>query len=364
MHSLRYVVYVTSVVETRIDGGCYIGEGRWERNVLDALVRDGREVYVPNLAHTWRSPLEIPANLHDYSELNTLDNLVFISHSPPMRLDIPVKAHRYILQWFNGPDDDADKEFLSLVRENPNSVVATYNFAIKSTKYKMFGVDNIEWVQGPAVPRVYREANNFLAPYLLWSSKSLYYWAEDTSQQASLSRIFDWCSSALSYDSSLSLVFLLGTAGPLRTAEEIQEWFWKNKSSGPLRNQKEQVVFLSQVEWFEVSSVLEKSRLIVSPHYGYGGPPYESASFGIPMILSSDGHPFMGEDGSKLFPEVMSTRDRYGGSEFVDSLNKLLKDRALYERVGGAYRDYTDKFATYKAYLEQIDAVSKKRGWA
>jgi hypothetical protein len=362
MSSLKYVVYVTSAVETQIDGGCYIGEGRWERNVLDALVKDGRETYVVDLNSKWNTSLEKPKNLYDYSELKSLDNSVFISHSPPMRLDIPVKAQRYILQWFNGPDDNADTEFLEFEKNNPNSVVATYNFAPKIEKYKRFGEKNIEWVQGPAVPEVWEEHKSFSEEYLLWSSKVLYNFIEGHSIDGLLTSIFQFCSDALNSDVNLKVAFLLGTAGPFSTSEEISKWFWSSKVSSPIRKYKERVEFISQVEWFEVFDVLRKTRLIISPHMGFGGPPYESAAFGIPMVLMSNGHPFMDMNYKNLFPEILTIKNANDNS-FVNILQDLSNNKELYEKTGNAYRNYVKVFGTYKGYLNQLDKVCRKRGW-
>lgn len=388
MSRFKYVIYVTSTLESssagRIDGGCHIGEGRWERNVLDSFVRSGRDTYVTDLNRFWKSGVPIPENLHDYSSVGGISNLIFLGFSPAMRLDIPVKAKYYILNWFNGPDDDwhrrselglpkdhnegelpdAATSFRNFESKNPNSVVATYNFPLRGEQYeKGFGKENTFLVQGPSVPQVFRGSRNFDKEYLLWGSKILWAWAENTSIHPFLSSVFKWCSDVMTKNENLKIRFLLGTAGPLRTTEDVANWFWGLPFSKSLFVHKNRVEFLYSMEWFEVFNILRDTKLIVSPHLGYGGPPYEAAAFGIPIILTSNGHPFMDRNRNSLFDGVLSVYEHYDWTEFGPVLDRLFNDRLFYEKSGSAYMDYVDKYATYDAYLRQIDEICEKRGW-
>ena len=388
MCNFKYIVYVTSMLcsskANRVDGGCHIGEGRWERNVLDAFIKSGRDTYVIGLDTVWTSGVPIPHNLHDYSEIDDLTSTIFFNFNPPMRLDIPVEAQYYILNWFNGPDDDwqrraalslprdratgelpdAAKDFREFASKNPNNVIATFNFASRARQYEeAFGKENTYLVQGPSVPEVFRGSNNFDKKYLLWGSKSLYGWSEDVAMHPFLQDVFRWCSSVLLKDEDLKIRFLLGTAGPLRTMEEVADWFWKLPFASVLMPYKNRIEFLYSLEWFEVFDVLKETKLIISPHLGYGGPPFEASSFGIPLILTSNGHPFLGSRGELLFKEVLSVNEHFSGTAFCGLLDKLFYDRSFYEKTGNAYLEYVDKYATYAGYLRQIDSICEARGW-
>lgn len=280
-----------------------------------------------------------------------------------MRLDIPAKAHRYILQWFNGPDNDADKEFLQLLSDNPKSVIATYNFHIKSEKCRTkFGEQNTRCIQGPAIPQVF-DTDNSSQEYLLWSSKVLYNWSLAPEMHRLLDRIFFWTSLALDKDSNLKVAFLLGTVGPYKKHQDVIDWFWSTPMSRALQSKKERVEFLYNVEWYQVADILKKTRLIISPHLGYGGPPYEAAAFGIPTILTSNGHPFQDRYGNKSFPEVLDVHHDYKDDKFIEYIDKLFTDKSFYQKTGNAYRDYVNKYGTYQAYLNQIDDLSRTMGW-
>jgi len=374
MINLKYIVNVTGPIFDRIDGGNLIGEGRWERNVLDALVRDGREVYVvpwknggtytPGQVRVWQSPEPKPKNLKDFCELEDITNTVFISHSPHGYLDIPVKAHRYILHWFNGPDAPADKEFRDFSNQNSGSVVATYSFLTRTNHY-LARIDrqNLVHMHGPTVPKIYFDKNNFREEYLLWSSKLLYSWAEDNRMQKFLIKLFTWCCSVMLEDSVLKLVLLFGSAGRYTTQEEVINWFWNNPVSQPLQKMKERIVFLNRIPWYQVQETLSKTRLVITPHILYGGPPYEAAAFGIPIIMSKQNNPFQSSTHISLFSEVLAVDDSYHNNDFFIFLDRLYRDESFYISTGSAYRNFVSENASYKAYLVDLDKLCKDRGW-
>ena len=363
MTDLKYIVYCTASINSVIFSDNLRGEGRFERNVLDALVRDGRDVYLTDLKRFWKSSQDKPENLGDYADIKDLTNTVFIGHNPPMRLDIPTKCHRYILQWFNGPDDNADGEFLELVKDNPRSVVGTYNFLLKHKQYESkLGVENVRCIQGPAVPQVY-QTDNFDKPYLLWSSKILWAWMCTPDMSRFLIGLFKWVADVLEKNPQTKLMFLLGTMGGMETKEEVMDWFWASEVSRPLYRLKDRVGIFYQIDWSEVFPVLEQTKLIINPHFGYGGPPYEAGAYGIPIILTKNGHPFQGRNKEKMFPEILEVYEHYSLNEVLPILNKLYYNRTYYSSVGNAYRNYVEKWGTYSAYLRQLDEVCGEFGW-
>lgn len=368
---MKYVTYTTTWIEDDISGGNLIGEGRWERNILDALIRDGRDVYVvpwnntgiyePGSPRIWKSPKMKPANLHDYNELSSIEDTLFLGHSPCSRLDIPVPAKYYVLQFFNGPDGSASSEFKTLLSKSP--ALVTYNFPRRAAQYEMgFGAENTFCIHGPAVPQVYSGTNNFKAPYLLWISKVLWAWAHDGKMVPILTKIFEWCASALKKDPALKLGFLLGVVGPLKNKTELEEWFWLQKFSAPLVSVKSQVEFFHAVPWNMVDTILKQTRLIVHPWLGFGGPPYETAAHGIPMILCESGHPFQGQNQQPLFPEVISVSSQYDSS-FIKKLDQLFTDEQFYIKIGSAYRAFVNNNGSYAAYLSKLDNICKLKGW-
>lgn len=363
MNNLKYVVYCTVGINTIIRGENLRGEGRWERNVLDALISAGREVYLTDMKRFWRSPNPPPPNLHCYSELTDLTNTVFLGHAPPMRMDIPVKCHRYILQWFNGPDDNAHGEFLDLVAKNPGSVIATYNYLLKAKQYESkLHPQNTRCIQGPAIPHTFN-TDNFDKPYLLWSSKQLWEWMRTPSLHPFLIGLFDWVRVILEKNPSTRLAFLLGTMGNMQNKEEVAKWFWNSPVSGPLQHLKSRLDIFYQIEWTDVFKVLEQTKLIMNPHLGYGGPPWEAGAFGIPIILTANGHPFHTVNKDLQFPQVIQIDEHYPLDVLVPVLNRLYSDRDFYTDVGNAYRRHTTNWGTYDAYIRQLDQVCKEYGW-
>lgn len=370
---MKYVVYVTSYITSEISGGNLIGEGRWERNVLDALVKDGRDVYavpwcnsgpyVPGEVRVWRSPLPKPPNLKDYGELTDLTDTLFISHSPTGSLDIPVEAHRYAIQWFNGPDGDVGGKFKTFIDQRPGSVVATYNFPLRAEQYvKSFGLQNTACIAGPAVDQIYPDVDNFKAEYLMWTSKVLWAWSQTPHMIPQLTKIFAWVTKALKEDPTLKLGFLLGTVGGFKTHQQVVDWFWTCSFAQQLIEVESQVEFQLSVEWNKVDEIFRKTRLVVAPWLGFGGPPYELAAFGVPLILCKNGHPFQDIRNVPLFSEVLTVANEQD-EKFIEHLDKLFRDHDHYRKTGSAYRNFVANNGCYRAYLNQLDQLCRNKGW-
>jgi len=84
--------------------------------------------------------------------------------------------------------------------------------------------------------------------------------------------------------------------------------------------------------------------------------------FGVPVIVGASSSPFHDFHGSMLLPEAL-TSERNVDKRFLGLIDKLYTDHTFYRQRGDAYRDYVKRYATYGAYLKQIDALAIKRGW-
>jgi len=230
MNNFKFCIHVTAPIISSINGDNLRGEPRWERNVLDACVSDGRQTHTT--FDVWKSSSPMPTNLRNDYNPEWKDSSILITHGVPTDPNITREAKYYVVQYFDGPTEDNKEKFLKYDRQNPGSIVATCNF--KAWTYidrlnAILGKQNVEWIQGPAVPRVYEDFDNFKKPYLLWLYRNFWYCAENDPNGMKL--LFNQIADYMKVQPELRIGIILGAWDRWAfedrgTKESLTPWAW------------------------------------------------------------------------------------------------------------------------------------------
>lgn len=365
---MKYLVNLTAPVNTTLNADNLRGEPRWERNAVDALVSGGRDVHT--VLDVWRSPLPCPNNLHSGIKSEWLDDSIMITYGVPARTHIgDTRAKYYMVQYLDGPTMQTRDEFLKFNREKPNSIVAMCGFRSfhwLNTLQGVLGHENVEFVEGPAVPYVV-DSNNFDKPYLFWAYRNFYDYIDRESSNMEI--LFYKINSFLQGDPNLRVALLVHPWGAKRDelmramAGDRSAWFKSLSIGGILGANADRVDIFSELNWHEMLDLMSKTRLIISPPEPLGGPPYEASMYGIPIVLCEDTNPFQDSGRTPFFPELLRVPPRTISNQFINELEHLFRDYNYYSAHGNAYRNYTRDHATYDAWIKQIDLIAQKRGW-
>lgn len=359
---MKYIVYVTSSIENTINGGNYRGEGRWERNVLDALLSAGRDCYMIDLYDRWKSNSPIPTNLHDVSEIEPGNTSLFISNSAPNNLDIPAKATYYALQWYNGPDNGVDGRFREWASKEP--VVATVAYGPQFKKFKQaFSDENVVHIQGPFAPYIEYNLDNFNEKYLTVGTRTLesmlLFPTDDKMHE--INNFLGWCCQKLSADKDLKLAILCGMTN--KSEAETYDWFWQLPAvKRQLTGLEDRVELCCKYEWPQVLQLLRRTKLQIFP-VQYGSALHEIAMFGIPPIILQGQNAVTNESGNDMLSPAAHCGSNLPTHDFLNLCDHLLDDHSYYRALGDAAREYTNKWATYEAYIRQLDELCSARGW-
>jgi hypothetical protein len=319
---MKYLIHVTAPIVTSIDADNLRGEPRYERNIFAAAIASGRDVHTTT--PVWRSSSTPPKNLHDGLNKDWQEDSLLITYGVTGNPHITAKAKNYMVHYLDGPNDSTKDDFLKYHRESPGCIVAVCNYKAWNwftELQRVLGEDKVEWVQGPIVPYVVENADNFNKQYLTWSYRN--FWALAQNEPDNMVSLFRQVALYLKNNSKLRVAIIVG--------------LW---------------------------DIWENTKAIISPAEPLGYPPYEAAMFGIPTILRKDTHPFQDGSGGVLFPEILTApSSSLINTTFLSTLDKIVKDSSFYKKYGNAYRTHVNNTATYAAYIKQLDAIVAKRGW-
>lgn len=367
---MKYCVHLTAPITTTPKADNHRGEPRLERNIFDALITGNRTVHATN--GIWLSQDPCPPNLCNGLNTDWLDDSTLISYGVPKSIStgyFPVEAEQCkykIIHYQDGPSHETKDTFLKFDRANPGSIVATTSFQAweyQSRLEKVLGKENVEWVYGPTVPFTVDTADNFNQPVLLWAYRNFCKYADERPREMKM--LFDWIAVQLYHEPNLRLVILAqpnNESSKLALQGDKLQWFLNFPFASSLKNKPDQVKVLTNIHWHEMLEIMKETRLIVSPAEPLGGPPFEAAMYGIPTVLENGTNPFHDRNRQPLFPGLL-TAPAGISNPWLEQIGRLFHDHDFYIKHGSAYRSFVKEHATYQAYLNQIDAISKKRGW-
>lgn len=363
---MKYLVHLTAPVTTNLSADNYRGEPRWERNCVSALLSQHRQVHT--VWDIWQSKETPPPNLHSGINKDWLAESRMITYGVPATTNIgDVRAKNYIVQYLDGPSHQTKDEFLKFDREKPGSIVATCSFKswvyIKRLK-DVLGEENVEWVQGPTVPFVVDGADNHKQTYLLWSYRNFEKFTRE--DPVGLDRLFGVIAGYLKEDPSLRLGMVINPDRP-ETHAAIQAdkmgWFFNLHPIRNVRPYMDRVDIFYNIHWHQMMDLMSKTRLIISPAEPFGGPPFEAAMYGIPSVLGHESNPFIDSVRNPQFDELLTAPQGKICDPFLQKIDRLFRDHTFYRKHGDGYRAHVKQYATFEAYVRQIEEIAKKRGW-
>lgn len=362
---MKYLVNSSVDIRSGFEFENFRGEGRWERNVLNALLTTGRTVHTTR--NCWKSNQPMPPLLYDGMNSEWLDDSVLLVHGAGRSLFIETdKAKAYSIQFHETPFGQAKEDFLSYLKQN--RIIATIGSQDSFTYYRLaepFGAENVYHVPGPMVPYVVEDADNFRKPNVTWTYRNFYDFIENKPKDMDI--LFSFLNECLSKEPEMKIVIIVGLwdsgrFGVIPDKQVIRDWALSFPVMQKYKHLWPRIDILVNLHWIEVLSILKETRWVIGPGGPLGGPPFEAAMYGIPMIVGDTANPFMTLKGGKLFPELLTAPIAVKG-RFIELLSKLQNDHSFYQKTGSAYRNYVKNNATFEAYVNQLESIFKQRGW-
>lgn len=369
--SLKYLCHLTAPVTSKLSSDNHRGEGRWERNVVDALTTQGCEVHTTTAV--WHSSLQTPKTYHDNVNQEWVNDSIQISYGVDKKIytgyypDGLDPKYR-IVQYFDGPTEKTKDSFFQYDRKNAKSIICTHSF--KAWEYErrlenVLGKENIEWVIGPTVPFVVDEADNFRKPILFWSYRNFISYVVDYPTE--MKKLFDKLFSYMKEDPTLQLKILIHFShGELYRNEIYADpigWFLNLPFGKQFSTYKDRIELVWHLDWFKILEIQKETCLNIAPAEPLGGPPFEAGMYGIPMIFQNEINVFQDRNRNLCFPEVLQA-PRGINDSFLTFLDQLRYDKDTYHKYGNACRNFIKQNATYEAYVNKIKSISEKRGWS
>ena len=341
------------------------GEGRWERNVLNALLTNGKTVHTTR--HIWDAPEPRPANLYDGLNEAWMHESVLLVHGAGRSLYIERDdARAYIVHFYETPFGQAADDFKRYLSQGRIvATVCTFNPYIYNKLAQPFGAQNVYRTPGPTVPYTVDDADNFRKPNVTWIYRNFREFLED--KPGEIATLFRFLAPVLQKEPDMRVSIVIGLWDSVRfgtspSIDELREWALGFPVMNEFKHLFDRIDFYVSVHWKDILALLSETRWIISPAEPAAAPVYEAAMFGIPTIVNNGISPLMTLTGGTLFPEVL-TAPRQINAPFLNTLDKLQNDHAFYRKAGDAYRKYVKENATFKVYTEQLDKIVQERGW-
>lgn len=348
---MKYLIHLSMAINNGIGGDNLRGEPRFERNLLSAFISSGETIYTTDYPKPIWNSGQAPDNLKTYTEIGGIKNTVYFSHGAPNHTTIYREAENYIIQQFNVPDPPIRNTIKALM-ENANLLITTsFNNNLINLKND-YGDSNVVLIEGPAVPDIVYRGEDSSPYYMLWSYRNFFQFT--SRHPLEVKTIFSWClSKLLRYENYRVCVVVGDFPEHGKTEEQVTEWFWGLGCVAPLKNHKDRVDVFYNVDWDTMMQLNKHTRVIISPAESAGGPPYEAAINGVPIVLNEKSFPF------KFSGAIMS-----GDSvnDFVGHLESLMSDKYYYS-ASKLYYNYVRERASYSAYIEQIKKEIESRNW-
>lgn len=361
---MQFAVHVTIPITNQLNSGNLFSEARWERAVVESLLRSPEVTDVYLTESVWQSPNPLPNKLHPSLPKEKEKDVVLII---PSSLGFKYKPkalvqsmYGYIPPFSTEPYFEG-KNLLECFQEKQNELgeklILVYPSDARAIPILLPGFEShYEYLQFPRLPYVSTE-DNFNKKILIWPHKDTMDNLDRSVDGCKI--IFEWICKELQKDSSLELHMLTGMSDSdieFRKWGSIENRFWNHEASSPLVLVKNKVKLYTSMEWSKMLDIFSQAKLLLpSPNINVqmGGPPVEAAMFGIPFV------------GIRRSPLALAEHyinvEEYGSNEMFYYLNKLMIDHNFYNTVGNSYREYVNNNFTYDSWAKKLFSALKSR---
>jgi len=360
---MKYLLNISANLSSPPFLGAHRGEGRWEKNVLSALLQENKQVHTTR--KIWENSNPRPYNLWHGTNEEWIKESVLLVHSAGMSLYVEredVKA--FVLHFYETPFGDAKEHFLRLLKEKRAIATAShYNPFIFNKLTESFGVENVYQLSGSLVPDVDMNADNFRKPYITWTNRNFI--SHLKSDPGGMEQLLAYLDSKITQEPELriKLIVSIWDSDLLNpTHDMMRDYVLSFPSFQKFKHLYKNIDIYAGLDWIDLLNILKNTRYIISPAEPASACPNEAAMYGIPSIVNNNVNPFMTLDGGTLFPEVIKSVPGIS-LDFLLKLDKLHNDHDYYSTSGNAYRNYVKNNTTFKAYTQKLNNIILERGW-
>lgn len=378
---MRICVSLRDPAPANLKEGNLRSEGRWERQVLEAVLENDRVTEVYTVGPGWAG------NHRKYKggmKANIANSTVLLAQDWNYNNIRKFRFKAVIVNIFSGPWVEQIKEVKKYAANIGKKLFFTMGFPVMHRNE--LGLEN--WHEGMRMAEGNSHLEKFLprnhilllpvpgAPYVTKDSnfdKKKILWAQRLvfMSQMGTSPTLLWSLQQLEKDPSLSLDVLTGwkldevkdhVDGNVVYHSSIKKAFWNLEAFAPFGDSvRNRVRIHLERSWEQVLQMYSEAKIFSTHGRLFGGPPIEAGLHGIPFVGS-------GKTGALCDCPVYLHANIEGptGNEEdlggVDILDKLLNDRDYYTEIGNAYRDYVEEHYTYAAFNRNLNKILTDRG--
>lgn len=331
---MRYCINITSGPLTgTLEDDNLRGEGRWERMMARGLLATGEPVGTPLPKWAGDSPNWI-------GHIENLSDCAYITIYGGLET-LPRTARVYMLQFFSAPNEPIIEEFRKII-----AFAGRHNVWLMHSYLSDGCFDNLPddlrdraaWWPLPVADPVDGDATEKTVLF----NPSRY-------SLGITGEMVDFVRRALERDPRLTFEMVSGTY-----LSESAEAIWAHPVfAAAFDHLRHRVVVHPPLCGPEVQRIYARTRLVVCPS-GYGGPPVESARYGIPVIALERDCSFYTARYTPGFPEL--PRLNVDGT-LAEILDRLLYDTPYARRVGDACRRYVAEHFSYAAFARVLRRI-------
>lgn len=314
------------------------GEGRWERQVARGLVRTGEPVGTPLPKWGGDSPNWI-------GHITDLSDCAYVTIYGGLER-IPTGASAYLLQFFSVANAPIEEELRVLMgRVGRRHVFVTHSYPSDGCDEIAEDLrDRVALLPPPIEDPVVGDA----------TEKTVLFHPSRNTMESLFSdggEMLRFVRRALLKNSRLTFETVSGTYD--YSGERIWSQPGFEEALGDLRSR---VTVHPALTGPRVGEVYARTRLVVCPS-GYGGPPLESARYGVPVIAMERDCSLYSAPYTPGFPEL----PRLGvDGTLVSILERLLDDAEYARRVGDAGRRYVAEHYGQAAFERALGGILER----
>lgn len=358
--------------------GNFRGEGRWERNALEAVSKSPLVTDVYTLGYEWDRGSSVSDKYRgsmtpEHSENTTL--LMFdwnLSHA---------SAFRYkgiVTNIFGGPWDAQIEEVNKFHSEYGNKFMfsTVYPYFYKNSETllhlsKFIPKEDIIFLPYPSIPESHYD-DRFYNKSLLWCWRIIFmrtlingvknHYLDDISSDPcrGSAALLYWAMNKLKEDKSLTLSIMTGWEKDeakdfvdnqiLWIKEDINDYFWSAAPLKPYLDIRSRVTIEYGKDWSEVLNRYSSSKLLLNYNDRFGGA--EAAMFGVP---------FIGSGPRGIFTECPEYLYTGSVQTAFDTLDRLFTDHAFYTKTALSYNRYAVEHYSHEVFCKCLHDILVER---